>query len=94
MALLKTITSATDVTDGFTPGGDFAVQIETIMPAADLPDLVIDVEAAVDADAGWSPLHSWRLTEGAIKRFADLPRVRVRVRGNRVGNPVSVRYSS
>lgn len=94
MTLLKTITAVTDTTDPFAPGGEFRLQVTSVAPTEKLIDLVIDVEASVDAtDGEWSPIYSWRLTEGAIKRFAEQTRVRVKIRGNTEGNAITVRHS-
>lgn len=95
MAELKVTTLAEDVSDPFAPTGEFRLQV-TSSPSlpSDIPNLVIDVEASVEtAGDYWSPIHSWRLTEGAIKRFAEQTRVRVRIRGNKPGNTVTVRWS-
>lgn len=91
MAVALTTTEPEDAGDEFSPGGEFALQVSS---AAFVAGLVIDVEAAVDDEADFATLYSWRLAEGAIKRFAAQHRVRVRVRRNTAGNTVSVRRSA
>lgn len=93
MAIALTTPLAEAVGDEFSPGGEFFLQVESVTAAADVRGLVIDLEAAVDAGGGFVPLYSWRLTEGAIKRFAGPPRARVRIRDNNPGNLVTIRRS-
>lgn len=93
MAIALTTPLAEAVGDEFSPGGEFFLQVESAALASDVLGLVISVEAAVDAGGGFVPLYSWRLTEGAIKRFAAVARARVRIRGNIAGNAITIRRS-
>lgn len=93
MAVVKTTSLSEDVSDVFVPGGEFRLQVLSAAPAADVPFLRITVEATVDATESWSPIYSWRLADGPIKRFAEQTRVRVRIQGNKVDNVVTVRRS-
>lgn len=90
MTVALTTITAEAVGLEFKPTGDFALQVKSVAALAEVPRLVIDVEAAVDDVADWAHLFSWRLSERAIQRFAAQYRVRVRVRGNVDGNTVTV----
>lgn len=90
MATVLTTTSADALGAEFSPSGEFRLQVISALPG--IP-VIIDVEAAVDNDASFSLLYSWRLNEGAIKRLAAQYRVRVSVRGNNPGNLITVRRS-
>lgn len=87
MAIALTTTLAEDVGVEFTPTG------ETILQAVGSGPVVVDVEARVDADAAWSPLTSWIIQSSAFCRIAQMPRMRVKIRGNVAGQTVTVRRS-
>lgn len=87
MAIALTTTLSEDVGAEFQPGG------EVVLQAIGLAAVVVDVEARVDADASWSPVTSWTIQSSAFCRLTQLPRMRVRIRGNTAGQTVTVRYS-
>lgn len=87
MTLVKTTILAEDESDEFQPTG------EVILQAIGAGTVVIDVEGRVDADAPWSAVTSWTIQSGAFRRLAQLPRMRVRIRGNAAGQTVTVRRS-
>lgn len=92
MSVIKTTTLASDTSAEFMPTGDFVLQA---VQAADPEKVIvtIDVEGRVDADAEWSPVTSWNIRETAFCRLAQLPRIRVKIRGNLGGQAVTVRWS-
>jgi hypothetical protein len=84
MTLRLTSTAETDVSDPFSPAGDFCVQVDSAIPA------VVDIEARVDEDAAWVGIASIRSSSDPITPLIKLPFVRYRLRGNTAGNTVNV----
>lgn len=90
MAIVLNTTDPEDVGEEFAPAGDFDLQLSAVTFA---PRLVFDLEAAVDDDADFVAVYSWRPSDGLIKHFVKQYRARVRVRGNMEGVAVTVRCS-
>lgn len=85
MTLVLTTTLAEATSDEFLPAG------ETVLQVTGAGDVIVDVEARVDADADWSAVTSWTIRSEAFRRIAQLPRMRVKIRGNKAGQTVVVR---
>lgn len=88
MTLIMTTSLAEHESAEFQPTGEFVLQV-----TGGAGTVIVEVYARVDAAADWSPLTSWTLANGAFKRLARMPYVKVNVRNNAALDTISVRSS-
>ena len=88
MTLIMTTSLAEQESDEIKPSGEFVLQV-----TGGAGTVIVDVFARVDGDGDWSPVTSWTLANGAFKRLARLPRVKVKVRNNAALAAITVRSS-
>lgn len=79
-----TTTSAEATSDPFIPAGDVILQVDSAVP------VTIEIEARMDGSLNWAGAYAYRSDAEPIVRLAQMPSMRIKVRGNTAGNTVKI----
>lgn len=87
MTTRKTSTEATFETDPWTPASETFVQVDGATDTT-----VVTIFVRVDDTVAWVPFMTFKPSSASeqIKRLAQVPRMKVAIRGNTAGNSIMI----
>lgn len=77
-------TSAEATSVEFLPAGDVILQVDSAVA------VTVDVEVRMDSSLNWAGAMSYRSDAEPVVRIAQVPSMRLKIRGNTVGNAVKI----